>query len=433
MITNINRKLYQVGIVGTGFIARGLMLGLSHYPELVVGKVLTRRKVVTIDNLPVNRSALTNDLYDLINQSDLIVECTGDVVYGTEIVEQALLADVPVVTMNSELQLTTGSYLCRLGRFVEAEGDQPGTLAALDQEVRAMGFQPIVYGNIKGFLNLNPAQDDMEYWAKLQGIQLDKVTAFTDGTKVQVEQALVANGLGATIVKRGMSAFNCKSYEDGARYLGKLADQVGEPLSDYVVSHGAPAGVFIVAHHDKEQKEYLKYLKLGDGPHYVIIKPYHLCHLEIPKTILKVLKGDSSYQFNNGSYPKIQVVAVAKTDIKAGEKLDHGLGSFVLRGDAVKIDDEATGVPIGLMYDAEFVKPVAKGQIVHFADVKLPETRAYQMWQQILNEVLDKRVQEDRVKNLRIRVENNRTQVPVFQSLFSLDREKTNQAGRQKS
>ena len=68
-----------------------------------------------------------------------------------------------------------------------------------------MGFSPLVYGNRKGYYNPDPPRDQMEYRAHKQGISLDQVTGATDGTKVHIEQALVANGLGATIARDGVS------------------------------------------------------------------------------------------------------------------------------------------------------------------------------------------------------------------------------------
>ena len=380
-------RKYHIGIIGTGFIARGLLYSLKYRPQIEVSSILTRRPIKTIKNLPVEDKLFTHNIERVIRKSDLVVECTGDAVHGTEMVEQVLKAGIPVVTMNPELQITSGTILSQMGTLIEAEGDQPGTLAALDAEVRSMGFKPIVYGNIKGFLNLNPALKEMQYWAKQNGISLPQVTAFTDGSKVQIEQALVANGLCATIVDRGLAGIKCKNYEDGASRLGELADKVGEPISDYVLSPGSPAGVFIVAKHDKEQAPYLKYLKLGDGPNYTIVKPYHLCHLEIAGTITKVLLGDTSYSFNNGRSPTIQVMAVTKREIRAGETIERGLGGFDVRGEAVKIRDFAEAVPITLIHKAEFVKTVGEGQVVTFEDVRLPETRALTMWEEVLSRV----------------------------------------------
>lgn len=382
---------YRIGIIGTGFIARGLVLSLKQHPQLEISGVVTRRPIDTLQDFPLDIHLLTNDITTLLPKSDLIVECSGDVLHGTEMIEKAFAVGLPVVTMNSELQIVSGSALSQMGTLVEAEGDQPGSLCALDREVREMGFEPIVYGNIKRFLNLNPTPEDMKYWSKRQGISEHQVTAFTDGTKVQVEQALVANALGATIACRNLSGIPCKDLEDGAQRLGEMGDSIGTPISDYVLSSTAPAGVFIVAKHQIEQKSYLEYLKLGVGPYYVLVRPYHLCHLEIPRTILRLLSGEEKKPFNNGEKPSIQVVAVAKRPISKDETLRRGLGSFLVRGEAVKIKNCPDGVPIGLLEHARFLRPVAEGQIVTFADVVLPESRALTFWQATCAQVIASR------------------------------------------
>lgn len=385
-IMTLSRK-YHISIIGTGFIARGLMDALKHRPQLYLSGVLTRRPISSIADVPVPKKLITHDINQLIRDSDLVVECSGDAIHGTEMAEAVLKAGIPVVTMNPELQITSGTMLAKMGTFIEAEGDQPGTLARLDIEMKNMGFKPIVYGNIKRFLNLKPAPEEMKYWAKKQGISFTQVTAFTDGSKVQIEQALVANGLGATISKQGLTGISSKNHQDGAHRLGEIAKTNGKPISDYVLCATAPAGVFIVATHDKEQAPRLEYLKLGQGPHYVIVKPYHLCHLEIAKTILKVLNGDADYSFNNGPNPTIQVAAIAKREIKAGEIIKRGLGSFAVRGEAVKIIKEPNSIPLTLIHQAEFIKPVKEGQLVTFNDVKLPKNRALELWQETLKEI----------------------------------------------
>lgn len=384
----INKK-YNIGIIGSGFIAKGLIMALKNHPVLRVSSVLTRRAISNVGEFPVSANLITNDVDILVKNSDLVVECSGDVIHGTAMLEKVMDAGLPVVTMNSELQIVTGTMLARKGMLVEAEGDQPGSLAALDAHVKLMGFKPIVYGNIKRFLNLNPAPDEMDYWSKRQGISLHQVTAFTDGTKVQIEQALVANGLGATIACRNLSGIPCKAVEDGAYRLGEMAASIGSPISDYVLSSTGPAGVFIVATHEDEQAPYLEYLKLGKGPHYVIIQPYHLCHLEISKTIMKVLSGDKSYNFNNGQNPTIQVAAIAKRQIEKGEFLKRGLGSFETRGEAIKIKNHPEAVPIGLLQEAKFIRAVPEGQMITFADVELPKSRALELWKELLSEIVN--------------------------------------------
>ena len=110
----------------------------------------------------------------------------------------------PVVTLNAEFHATIGSHFVGRGLLSEAEGDQPGCLAALGEDAVATGFTPLVYGNMKAFLNRNPSPEEMRYWAERQDYSIEMVTSFTDGTKVQIEQCLVANGLGAGIAKEDL-------------------------------------------------------------------------------------------------------------------------------------------------------------------------------------------------------------------------------------
>src|SRR3990167_6395785 len=113
-MNSMQEKKYRIGVVGTGFIARGLMLALKYHPELQMSRVLTRRNISEkLAKFPIDQEVLTNDVSDLIKESDLIVECSGDVLHGTEVVEQALESDLPVVTMNSELQVVSGTMLAR--------------------------------------------------------------------------------------------------------------------------------------------------------------------------------------------------------------------------------------------------------------------------------------------------------------------------------
>ncbi|WP_218280581.1 hypothetical protein [Verrucomicrobium spinosum] len=174
-----------------------------------------------------------------------------------------------------------------------------------------MGFNPLVYGNIKGFLNHHPKEEEMAYWASRNGISRTQVTSFTDGTKLQIEQALVANGLGADIAQRGMLGPQDLTLDEAGALLSTEAIRLGIPLSDYVLNRKLPAGVFVTCEHPTERPHVLRYLKLGEGPYYTLLRPYHLCHLELPRTLRRIIAG-GGVLLNNSAQPKINVVAVAK-------------------------------------------------------------------------------------------------------------------------
>ncbi len=368
----------RVGIVGTGPMAQSFAKLLQrHCPDLSLGAVLTRREPDSVSGF--DPACLTVSLPALLDQSDIVVEMSGDVFHGSLVAEAALKAGLPVATLNAELHVTTGSYLAGLGVFSEAEGDQPGSIAALHEDALAMGFTPLVYGNMKGFLDLNPSRSSMAYWAERQGISLANTTGATDGTKVQIEQVLVANGLGAGILSQGLAGPACASLAEGAAVLARQAQETGMVIADYVLAEGwAPTGVFIVARHDADLAPLLNYFKLGPGPDYLLVKPYHLCSLEVAKTVRRLLAG-GKVLLNNGKRPRLGMGAIAKHDLPAGMLLERGAGSFDVRGVALELAAQADHVPLGLLAGARLARPVEAGALLRLDDVQLVEHPAMGM------------------------------------------------------
>ncbi len=357
-------------------IAHGFVrLIKQHYQDMQISRVLTRRPLSTMTDFPL-ADVLTNSLDELIDNSDLIVECSGDVFHGTAVIERAFEAGLKVVTVNAELQVTTGSYLAGKGFLTEAEGDQPGSLAALREDALQMGFQPLVYGNMKGYLNHDPSPEDMAYWANRQGISVDQTTSFTDGTKVQIEQVIIGNGLGATITRPGMEGLASTNLDDSASLLGMMAERVGQPIVDYVIPSGYPAGgVFLVGRHDEDQARAIEYFKLGRGPFYTLVRPFHLCSLEVGKTVRRVLSG-GGVLLNNSTEPTLGVAAIAKRAMKPGELIERGIGGFQFRGEAIKLAQHPDHVPIGLLRKTALKRAVEPGQIITFDDIDILPSRA---------------------------------------------------------
>jgi len=376
------KKPLKIGIVGTGGIARGLAKLISRRNDMVVSGILTRRKGL-IDDLGVSQDLLTLFPEKLMDASDVIVVSTGDPIYSTKIIDLAFTYNLRVVTMDADTLVVSGSWLSQRGVFTEANGDQPGCLAALNKEVIQMGFKPLVYGNIKGFLNQTPSLEDMVYWAQKQGYSLSSVTSFTDGTKLQIEQCLVANGLGLTIAKQGMIGLETTNFEKGAYALGQEAQDRGTVLSDYIISRESPPGVFITATHQEDLAAELKTYKMGDGPFYMLYKPMHLCFFEIPNSILNLVERGEKL-IDNGTHPTISVASIAKQKIEAGSFIDKGIGSMQIRGEAITIAENADHVPVGLMSHVHFKRDIEPGQVITFDDVELPESLAYQAWRETL-------------------------------------------------
>ncbi|MCB1231188.1 MAG: NAD(P)-dependent oxidoreductase [Verrucomicrobiae bacterium] len=372
----------RVGIVGTGFMARGVAHVIVA-AGLTLGPVLTRRPEDSSFSFPV-RAQFTNEVAQLVDQSDLIVECSGDPVHATNVVAQAMDAGIPVVTMNSEFHVTTGSWFVGKGVLTEGEGDQPGCLAALRREALSLGFTPLVYGNVKGFLNHNPSRSDMEYFAGKQGTSITQTTSFTDGTKLQIEQAFVANAFGTDIYRPGLLGPAAETIEEGAETLAGVADMHGAPISDYIILPGCGA-VFIAARHENFHRPYLSYMKMGDGPYYTLTKQYHLCHLEVIKTIQEVLRfGPDGVLMDNSKTPRVSVAAIAKRDLPQDFLIEQGIGSFDFRGEAVEIADQPDHVPVGLLKGARLTRRISRGQRLTMRDIEIPDSLAHDIWKKLV-------------------------------------------------
>jgi predicted homoserine dehydrogenase-like protein len=227
----------------------------------------------------------------------------------------------------------------------------------------------------------------MAFWSERNGISISQVTSFTDGTKLQLEQALVANGLGADILQPGMLGLNDLPLEEAGLMLGHEAKLLGGPVSDYVLNAKLPAGVFITAEHPTERPEVLRYLKLGDGPFYTLLRPYHLCHLEMPRTIRRVLDGQGPL-LNNSPTPRVNVVAIAKRDLPAGHRIGVAIGGMDVRGSSMRLTQSGDAPPIGLLAGARLRHSVSAGQIVSATDVDIPDSIAVKAWEQTLEGML---------------------------------------------
>jgi predicted homoserine dehydrogenase-like protein len=351
-------------------------------PEFQLAAILTRRPPAQSAHL-LPEEYLTNSIDRLVEAADVIIECSGDTVHAAEVMMAAGLAGRPVITMNSEAQVTVVSEFVRRGFWItEAHGDQPGCLAELADEARAMCFRPLAYVNLKGFLNPDPSREDMLYWSARQGLTLRQVTSFTDGSKLQIEQALVANALGARIVRQGMIGGRADDLAE-LDALARAARDLSAPISDYVVNPGGPPGVLILAESPiaATKEGYLPFTRLltKEGEAYVLLRPHHLVHLEIGKTLRRVARGEPPL-LNNGSDPTATVAAVAKRAIPAGTLFEEALGGFDLRGEAVEIAGHEDVVPITLLDGARLRHAIEPGHVISQGDVDVPETLACELY-----------------------------------------------------
>lgn len=88
-----------MGVAGTGFIGRGLVMAPEHHSDVRLTGTLTRRPLGQREGLP-GQDLLTDSLAQWLDRCDLIVECSGDILHATEVVNAATQAKKPVVTLS---------------------------------------------------------------------------------------------------------------------------------------------------------------------------------------------------------------------------------------------------------------------------------------------------------------------------------------------
>ena len=125
-------------------------------------------------------------------------------------------------------------------------------------------------------------------------------------------------------------------------------------------------GVFVLGtiEHPR-QRHYLNLYKLGEGPIYCFYTPYHLCHFEVPTTIARAALFHDATIAPLGA-PLVEVVAVAKRDLKAGEVIDE-LGGYLVYGEAEAAAETARGghLPIGVAVGARLQARHGQGRGAH--------------------------------------------------------------------
>ena len=398
----------RVGMVGAGFMARGIALQLAgRIPGLRLVAIANR----TLENarraydeaglgaatvcetapalqaaIEAGKPAITQDplLVASCPHVDVLVECTGTLEETLPVVLRAMEHGIHLVMMNAELDGTLGCLLKAKADkagvvYTNTDGDQPGVIMNLYRFVRGLGIRPVLCGNIKGLHDRYRTPTTQAAFAEKWKQNPVMVTSFADGTKISFEQALVANATGMTVARRGMYGHTVEPGTPIAE-AAKLYDEEellsGPGIVDYVVGAAPPAGVFVLGHMENPlQRHYLAYYKMGEGPLYCFHTPFHLCHFEVPMTIGRAaLFGDAACAPIGG--PTVEVVALAKRDLAAGEEIDE-LGGYTVYGEAETAAATASGnlLPIGVAIGARTTRAIPKDTVLTYADVTLPEGR----------------------------------------------------------
>jgi predicted homoserine dehydrogenase-like protein len=395
-----NNHPVRVAVIGAGFVGKGVVHRLSKVPGFRASLVVSRNvengvtayrkagcdhgEVVVSDSVPVIRAAIAAgkpvvtaaaDVIPELGDIDVVFEATGALDYGARVVLSALRARKHVVSMNAELDATIGFLLHHTATengvvYTICDGDQPGVILRTLRFVAGMGIEIVAAINCKRYLDPYQTPSGSQQYANRDANSVLMATAFGDGTKMNIEQSVIANVTGLLPDRRGMHGVKTT--------LERAAQDIVAALSrrgavEYTIGGDFGAGVGVVGYADDPEMEMqpLKNYKMGEGPYYFFFRPYHLVHFEAPFTIADVVLDRLPLGAPSG-IPCTGVVALAKQDLKAGMKMD-GIGGEACFGQVDTVAGAEGLMPIGISEHATLRRAIKRDEPIALDDVEIDE------------------------------------------------------------
>ena len=357
-----NGESIKLAIIGTGKMGTSLISQLANIDAMEVKLVIDRTPQKAIEALKKagvaeDKIIYTDDYnegYEILEkgyicvstnyrlaykllQINAVVDCTGNPSFGAVIARKTIQYHKHMISFNVECEATVGPVLHDMAKkagvvYTGILGDEPGAIIDLCDNAFGMGLEVLVAAKGKNNrLDTYATPQSLEEEARKKDLNPKMLTSFVDGTNTMLELNSVCNALGFlpdTVGCHGIETSPETAVEDF-----KLK-QDGGILDNYKVvefSKGMAPGVFIIVTSDKEDvRELMKFLGFGDGPNYLMYRPYHLTSLEAPITIYNaVVENEPSIAPIQGQVA--DTVTVAKRDIKKGEALE-GIGSELVYG-----------------------------------------------------------------------------------------------------
>ena len=395
----------EVALVGAGYSARHIASQIvGSFPGMHLAVVLNRtpsaaiaalndagvqdvRSVSSageIEDATAERVHCVTDNADAVfgaESIEAVIETTGEVEYGAWAALRSIDAAKHTFVLNCEMDATVGPLLKQYADkkglvYSNSDGDEPGVASNLARHVKTMGFEVVGAGNLKGFYDVHRTPETQRGFAEAHNQKPHMMTSFVDGTKLSMELTVTANALGFGVAKRGMHGVACDDVRSCLEHFPKNAFQPGRGIVDFLLGAAPHTGAFVIGHTEQPMKrEFLQYLKMGEGPFYVFYTPFHLPQLEIPITVSRgVLCGDAAVAPKGKPY--CDAVAIAKKPLKKGDVLD-GIGGFT---NYALIDNFETSLrenllPMGVSQNCVVKHDIAIDTALTYDDVELPTGR----------------------------------------------------------
>ncbi|MGM0396879.1 MAG: NAD(P)H-dependent oxidoreductase [Bacillota bacterium] len=411
-----NNRPIKVCLVGAGLMGKGLVSQLTRVdgmtPSVVVSNkiqdcidaytlagvhssdIVIARNTTDIDNAVRLGKFVATDLWDMAvraGMTDVVVDATGVPDTGARIAATSILEGKDIVMLNVESDVVVGPYLNRLAKqegvvYTGSAGDEPGAVMELYDFAVASGFQVLALGKGKNNpLDHYTTPDMVEEKARKSGLKPLRLASFIDGTNTMVEMAAMANASGFVPDIRGghgpITTVNQLPKVYSLKNEGGILNNYG--IVDF--AFGAAPGVYAIVTTDLPQVHHeMKFLKMGDGPNYVLFRPYHLTSLETPITIGKAHIYREPSIVPMLDRPVAEVITRAKKDMKKGEYFD-GIGEYTVFGSIEEYNaaKEENLLPIGLINRNTRARvDIKKDEYITYDMVKLDtDTEIYKLRQ----------------------------------------------------
>jgi predicted homoserine dehydrogenase-like protein len=409
----------RVAFIGCGKFVSMFLAQYNQLEKIVIDTIID----INEDQAKKNclNSGLTKDTISNINfvnsldqaldrNIEIFIEATGNPIIGTVHAKKIIDKKKHIILVNVEADITCGKYLSDLAFKNKvvcsmAYGDQPSLILEQIEWARLNGFEVTCAGKgtkyhpsfeystpdtVWGHYGLTKERAENE-----SGMNPKMFNSFLCGDKSAIEMCAVSNAADLKCPDNGLT-FPAIGVYDIAKTMipkseGGVIDYDGQvevissiDLDKKDVPHDLRWGVYIVL---KAQNEYVKncfkdYGMVTDpsGNYSAIWRPYHYVGLELAQSIYSVALDNKATGFTKNY--NADVAAIAKKDLKIGDKLD-GEGGFCARGRLItsQKSKKENILPLGLSDNAIVKKNINKDELIKLSDVELS----------LPNEVIDAR------------------------------------------
>ncbi len=317
-------------------------------------------------------------------QIQCVIDATGSPEMGARITMDCIFWKKHIVMMNVECDITVGPILRRLAEtagivYSLTAGDEPGAIIEVHRFAKALGFEVVAAGKGKNNpldIYANPGMKEWKEKAASRNMQPRMLIEFVDGSKTMIEMAAVSNATGLVPDIRGMHGPRCNIAEltkvFALKEQGGLLSRKG--VVDYGIGDINP-GVFVIVTTDNQRIiDGLVQRDMGNGPNYLLYRPYHLCSIETPLTAAQAVLYHESTA-HPMPFLTSECITVAKKDLKKGEKLD-AIGEYCYRAsiEHAAAAREGNMLPVGLAKGAVLTRDAAKDEVITYDMVSLDES-----------------------------------------------------------